>query len=384
MDPISGIMAVGALGKLTYDVATGANKDKRSGISDELYLMNRQKEHQYDLMDYQQGINYLNWQNENQYNSPSAQRGRLEAAGLNGGLLMSQGNNLGTGSSVSPVSGGSAAAAVPFSEQVKVMKHQQMREDALAVAQAGLMSAQAFKTKKEADLVDSQNSGMKLQNEYDVVRNTLFKKYGELEKKIGLNYTDAQTSLADSQRLVNNTVEKLNLNELYSLRPEQAAKLVADTSLSQSQDLLAKVQSAKTDEERKLLIKRFILEQSIAASTIALNYANARSADAQASAWSPNGVLFELNKSLGDAQKFKNDNNITLWNSGFTDKQGVYQTFGHYYINAIMNSVQSSNLANGLIIKTLGSPSEFRSQVFELYRLFGRGATPLPITSPFQ
>lgn len=143
----AGIISAGAglLGKLFN------NSDQKHAAQNQIGLMNHQYNLQQMLMQSQNAYNVQQWQRENAYNSPLAQRRRLDAAGLNGGLLMSQGNSLGTGGSITPSSGGSISAPHADANDKMLGMQQFLSEMGMNAAQIELMHSEANKNNAEAN-----------------------------------------------------------------------------------------------------------------------------------------------------------------------------------------------------------------------------------------
>lgn len=222
-------------------------------------------------------------QEQNEYNSFSNQRKLMEEAGYNPNSLVGGA----AGSAVSSGSTNAPQAEIPSPIPMQAAKFQFAQDFAnikSVLADAKLKEAQTEKT-------NSETVGQNIENDFNTIQTVLQSKWGDIEREYNLNELDSRRALNDAQRYVQNSVSSLNMDELYNMRPKEAAKVVADTLTSQSQSLLNQIQAAKTQEEKELLAKRYALDLRIAASTIALNYAQSYNLRTNADLWQPNKVL---------------------------------------------------------------------------------------------
>lgn len=113
--------------------------------------------HKYnkEMADYQFDKNLEMWRTQNEYNSPSAQRERLEAAGLNPALMYG-GGATSTGNSNSTPSYQMNPIDIMGTLQNAMMTDMQMKQ----------MAANIDKTEAETDLTKSQTEGQNISNTY--------------------------------------------------------------------------------------------------------------------------------------------------------------------------------------------------------------------------
>lgn len=224
-------------------------------------------------------------QEQNEYNSYANQRKLMQEAGYNPNSLVSGS----AGTAVSSGSTNAPQAEIPSPIPMQAAKFQLAQDFAnikSVLADAKLKEAQTEKT-------NSETTGQQLQNDWQVVANDIQKDFGRLKAEYDLNESDSRRALNDSQRLVQNTQWSLNMDELYNMRPNEAAKLISSSLVDKSQSLLNEAMAAKTDQERDLLLKNYVLQCRIAASTIALNYAQAANTRNNTALWSNGGPLFK-------------------------------------------------------------------------------------------
>lgn len=104
-----------------------------------------------DYINQQFENNVKMWNMQNAYNTPAAQKSRLEAAGFNPMFYGPDGN---TAQQLSPVDVSGAANAASTKEQTRLMKEQQALSDAQALANIDLTKAQTAKTEAEKSNVE--------------------------------------------------------------------------------------------------------------------------------------------------------------------------------------------------------------------------------------
>lgn len=127
----------------------------------------KQMEMQKELLDYSNQLQVDQWNRENAYNAPIAQRKRLEAAGLNPLFNGIDGNTAGGLSSVS-------SPAAPDLSAIKNAETNQQRadqENALLTAQVSKTLAEADEARKRADWYET-NQGVNNANTQANTKNT--------------------------------------------------------------------------------------------------------------------------------------------------------------------------------------------------------------------
>ncbi len=268
---------------------------------------------------------------ENSWNSYSNQRRLLEEAGYNPNALFNSSSTL---SASSGASGGAQASSPP----VGYPRAWQMDPQLLSVfSDVNLKNAQAKNLDADSRLKGSQTSGQELQNIYQDMLNGVYKQYGKLQAEYDLNNKDADTALKDSARLLNSVEQSLKLDELVNMRPKEAARIVSQTVLNQSSDLLNKAVAAKTDTEREYLVKKYILETQIVAATCANYYANVYWTRTQANLWQPDlnprsdkGLMYRINAVQGNTSAFQ----LSRMKSTYRDLYNDWKTSVRFALEA--------------------------------------------------
>lgn len=359
---IGGALVGGLFGKSENDsnneaIAAENEKNRQFSHDEAILAHNRQLE----IMDKQ-----------NSWNSYSNQRKLLQSAGYNPNALF---NSASTLSASSGASGGAQASSssVGFPSAYRI--------DPGVLSDAVLKFAQAENVKANTVKTNSETRGQTLMNDYQEICNSIYRDFGRLQAEYNLNKTDADRALSDAHRFLVGTQSSLNYDELYNMRPKEAANYVSDTVMKESQTLLNNAVAAKTDQERDLLVKQFILSTRVAMSTVALNYANASYARAnanyvqgQADLWSPDwsvnspkGIMFR--KSFNDYKNSRVDYQMNrleyryrssvffdLYKSwkyatrSALESQGLYNERVGYFLErsqSLFESAQGLNLARG-------------------------------------
>lgn len=277
MDIMGPIAAVGsAIGNFI------AGKSNNDDISWE-----NAKNRQYDWTKFQTSIGYQDkWRKEDKdWNSYANQRRLLADAGYNPNALFNSASMLSTSNgSASAPSGGAPSVGYPSPSRFQL-------DPGLinVMADAKLKDKQADNIEVDTEKKKSETKGQNLQNTYQETVN----KYQDANIDLDMNERDSRRALNDAQRLAVHTQQMLDFDELYNMRPKEAAKVVAETVVAYANASLADVQSAKTAFDKELAAKRFILETSVASATISNLYAQASFTRTQDDLWQPNGVLYE-------------------------------------------------------------------------------------------
>lgn len=364
---IGGALVGGLFGKSENDsnneaIAAENEKNRQFSHDEAILAHNRQLE----IMDKQ-----------NAWNSYSNQRKLLQSAGYNPNALF---NSASTLSASSGASGGAQASSpsVGFPSAYRI--------DPGVLSDAVLKFAQAENVKANTAKTNSETQGQSLMNDYQEMANSVYRDYGRLQAEYNLNKTDADRALSDAQRLLVGTQSSLNYDELYNMRPKEAANFISDTIMKESQTLLNKAAAAKTDEERELLVKQYILATRVAASTIALNYANATQARAnanymqtQADLWtpdwnvnSPKGIMFR--KSFNDYKNSRVDYQMNRLEYRY--RSSVFHDLYNSWRDSVSAALRSNELSSQRISQMLNSDFYPLYRAVESVPLMGLRLTP--------
>lgn len=146
--------------KLTFGQQIGLNAATSAAngvVSGAFGLAQGALQHKYnkEMADYQFDKNLEMWRTQNDYNTPQAQRERLEAAGLNPALMYG-GGATSTGNSMSSPSYQMNPVDLVGTLQNAMMTDIQMKQ----------IQANIDKTESETNLIDEQTKGQKITNQY--------------------------------------------------------------------------------------------------------------------------------------------------------------------------------------------------------------------------
>lgn len=142
-----GGIAKGAIGALGSGLLGGA-----LSLGSSIFSQNRDLKGSKSLMDYQNSLNFYNWERQNAYNHPSSQLQRLKESGLNPNLVYGSGGVSNTSESIPSVSQGRSSFRNPIESIAQFQSIRNMSSQAdLAESQARLNDARAKKVDQEYD-----------------------------------------------------------------------------------------------------------------------------------------------------------------------------------------------------------------------------------------
>ncbi len=186
-----------------------------------------QRDMQKDLMSHQAELNKQQYdyefQKEAEYNSPSAERARLEAAGMNPALAYGGGASGGSGvqASVGSVSGGSVGQAKPLSLAENSLDLTSLAQIQNMAAQSENLKAASRKTNAEAENLERLNEGGEPEARIAVLK-------AEEELKTSQAYNEqAQARLADLTRQTN------ELTQFYDVQLARSNWKLVDKRVSE-------------------------------------------------------------------------------------------------------------------------------------------------------
>lgn len=272
------------------------------------------------------------WRREDKaWNSYKNQRRLLEEAGYNPNALFNSASTLSASNgSASAPSGSTPSTGYPTAPRFDI-------DPGLinVFADARLKESQAKNIDANTSKTESETIGQDLQNSYQRVVNSIYEKYGEQDFKLDMDLKDSQRSLNDGQRLATHVVQMLGTDELFNIRPKEAAKLISETSASEASARLSDAQSAKTDTEREYIAKDYILRSFVAAATVADLYSQKQFRDTQDSLWQPEGILYQGSYNENIRKKFEYD----------TKKQFFDDTYKHWK-NSVLFELEAKDIYN--------------------------------------
>lgn len=212
MDPLLGGALISGIGSLVGGLFSNKSSAEEA---------QKNRDFQEKMLEKQMNYASMQWERDARYNSASAQRKRLEQAGLNPYLMMS-GGSAGTASSVSPGSAPSGsmasfqnpAAGLPagFSQALSAISQSKLNESQQNVlnSQAGLNEIEA-KTKQRANEAEillklSQSGLISEQKARQVIENQFLPDQLAANvkgTKANIRKLEAEAKLSDSMRYMN-------------------------------------------------------------------------------------------------------------------------------------------------------------------------------------
>lgn len=240
-------------------------------------------------------------QEQNEYNSYSNQKKLMIDAGYNPyNLTGAIGGSAVSSSSTTP-NQGSTPSSIPM-QGFDPSLFSMLGNLRLQTAQADNLDADTQKKNQETIKTANEAAFVDVQTEFQKMQNDLFSKYGELEKKIQLDKEDAERGFADAQAIFARVNSRLADYDLSTLKPAELANLTADTLVKESTEILNKINAAKSETEREMLIKQFALQCQLVSAQVLAYRAQASSSYAQAGLFS--------------SQSAWTKNQTSLWSSG--------------------------------------------------------------------
>lgn len=200
------------------------------------------REYNLELAKLQNKWNVQQWNNENAYNSPTAQIERMREAGLNPDMMYGGGVSGNLSASSPSMTSGAAASPMDFSS---LANKKTVFDAALQTAQLNQINAQTDKIKSETQGVDIDN------------------KYKPLEKELGLQLTD--TEIRKNKATIDNIIassekikqETLNLSvDMYNKLLDYVVKSNSVQSLIRKAAAEADIAEAQAEVEIKTKLAR--------------------------------------------------------------------------------------------------------------------------------
>lgn len=187
------------------------------------------------MMQKQMDYNTMMWNKQNEYNTPSAQRARLEQAGLNP-YMMLNGGSAGNAQAAGSTSAASAASAAP---------QQAFHPDFSGIPQSILMAKQGANIDSDTALKVTDNQTKALRNMQEIANTIADTKNKQVQEKLSqtmLNYADQvqQSQLRQMDAQTNNIIrEGLLMDENLRIFDERSrlefAQMAANTLLTAAQ-----------------------------------------------------------------------------------------------------------------------------------------------------
>lgn len=231
---------IGAGASLIGNIFGASSTNKTNKTNMQINQLNN--EFNERMMHKQMDYNTMMWNKQNAYNTPSAQRQRLEDAGLNP-YMMLNGGNAGVAGSAGSTSAASAASAAP---------QQAFHPDFSGIPQSILMAKQGenIAADTQSKVIDNQTRALRnMQEIANVVADTQNKKIQKKLSEVQYSYADelAMTQIANQKAQTQNLLrEGLLMDKSLSIFDERTrlelAQMSADILLTGAQTKLTKQQ----------------------------------------------------------------------------------------------------------------------------------------------
>lgn len=258
--------AIGSIGGSLLGGLFGSNSTKSTNEAN-YKIAQINNEFNERMMDKQMAYNTEMWNKQNEYNSASAQRQRLEAAGLNPYMMMSGGN-----------AGVAQSAGNVTPAQANNVQMQAFHPDFSGITQSltTLMDINAMRDLRKAqkDNLDAESAGVKIENQYKAQKmlaeiqnlkgDTFFKR--SAENLNAMNY-------ARMQAMFSSDVDKAQ-------REAENAKFTGE--LIRAQTAMQQLQGLLTQKELNTFDQRFFQEMAIMSAQQYSLVAQGKASEAQA------------------------------------------------------------------------------------------------------
>lgn len=256
-----------AFNEKMFDKQIAYNKEMyQTQLGDQWKFYNDQKANAWNLYEDNKAYQTEMWNKQNEYNDPSAQRERLEAAGLNPYMMMN-GGSAGVAGSVSGTQGSAPSAGPPSAQGVQPPTATPYSADYSGVMLGLGHAIDTVMQHSERSVKDAEANNLRIEGKYIASKAVaeLFKVYNEAKN--------------DDQRV---TIEKF----LSSLKGDLTASEIAvndeNIKQTQAQTRLLITENLVRQQELNFLPYAQKLQLSQGAADIALKYSQKNLTDKQA------------------------------------------------------------------------------------------------------
>lgn len=252
MDPIIGGALIGAGASFLGNMFNSSSQSDANETN--LQIARENNDWSEKMMQKQMDYNTMMWERNNAYNSASAQRQRLEAAGLNPYMMMN-GGNAGVAQS-----SGSVGLPSPTQPNIQAPKFD--------FSQIGDLLQNAQRIKNETNTTESQNRLLDLQGDYYAAQ-----AMANLSKTIAeTKNTTARTYFQNVQ----NSMAKEMLNQDYISKLRQNENLVVQTQNAIKTGILMSKEIAAFDEKNRAQIANICADTALKLATKQLTLRQAK------------------------------------------------------------------------------------------------------------
>lgn len=256
-----------AFNEKMFDKQIAYNKEMyQTQLGDQWKFYDDQKANAWKLYEDNKAYQTEMWNKQNEYNDPSAQRARLEAAGLNPYMMMN-GGSAGVAGSVSGTQGSAPSGSAPGAQGVQPPTATPYSADYSGIMQGLGHAIDTIMTGSQRNIQDAQANNLRIEGKY-----IASKAIAELYK----TYNDAKNDdeRIAIQRVLSSIQKDLSASQI-AVNNENVRQIQAQTRLAVTENLLR-------EQELKFLPQAQKLQLSQGAADIALKYAQKNLTEKQA------------------------------------------------------------------------------------------------------
>lgn len=256
-----------AFNEKMFDKQIAYNKEMyQTQLGDQWKFYDDQKENAWKLYEDNKAYQTEMWNKQNEYNDPSAQRERLEAAGLNPYMMMN-GGSAGVAGSVSGTQGSAPFAGSPSAQGVQPPTATPYSADYSGVMQGLGHAIDTIMTGSQRNIQNAQADNLRVEGKYIASKAIaeLYKTYNEAKND------DERVAI---QRVLSSIQKDLSVSQV-AVNNENIRQMQAQTRIAVTENLLR-------EQELKFLPQSQKLQLAQGAADIALKYAQKNLTEKQA------------------------------------------------------------------------------------------------------
>lgn len=256
-----------AFNEKMFDKQIAYNKEMyQTQLGDQWKFYDDQKENAWKLYEDNKAYQTEMWNKQNEYNDPSAQRARLEAAGLNPYMMMN-GGSAGIAGSVSGTQGSAPSAGAPGAQGVQPPTATPYSADYSGVMQGLGHAVDTIMTGSQRNIQNAQADNLRIEGKYIASKAIaeLYRTYNEAKND------DERVAI---QRVLASIQKDLSVSQI-AVNDENIRQMQAQTKIAITENLLR-------EQELKFLPQAQKLQLAQGAADIALKYAQKNLTDKQA------------------------------------------------------------------------------------------------------
>lgn len=256
-----------AFNEKMFDKQIAYNKEMyQTQLGDQWKFYDDQKANAWKLYEDNKAYQTEMWNKTNEYNDPSAQRERLEAAGLNPYMMMN-GGSAGVAGSVSGTQGSAPSAGSPSAQGVQPPIATPYSADYSGVMQGLGHAIDTIMTGSQRNIQNAQANNLRIEGKYIASKAIaeLYKTYNEAKND------DERVAI---QRVLSSIQKDLSASQI-AVNNENVRQIQAQTKIAVTENLLREQQLKFLPYEQKMQL-------ALGAADIALKYSQKNLTEKQA------------------------------------------------------------------------------------------------------